>query len=394
MLLPARQTLYFAIAQSMVHMNIRSNRSFVKLHFDLSNAKEGPVNQHVRKKATIYDLSVLSGSSPSTVSAVLNGTWRKRRIKQATADLIIGLAEEHQYTANLQARGLRRSRSGLIGLIMPLHENRYFSSMAQVFEAHVRRNGQCPVVVSASRDPEEERRTAETLISYSIDQLFIVGATDPDGVHDVCEAAGLRHVNVDLPGSKADSVISDNYEGARMLTEAIIRRFDGQEPLRADELFLFGGRNDHASRARIAAFHVAKKALLGADPEDGVQSSGYSPEITLHALERFYAERGRLPRALFVNSAINMEGLLRFMAGRPPEMFRDLVVGCYDYDPFGSFLPFPVIMIRQNVEAMMAKAFELMSQPASPPQTFLIAPELIQPRSALKGPLDQLRDVD
>jgi LacI family fructose operon transcriptional repressor len=59
------------------------------------------------------------------------------------------------------------------------------------------------VVVSASRDPEEERRTAESLISYSIDELLIVGATDPDGVHEVCRLAGLRHVNADLARIKS-----------------------------------------------------------------------------------------------------------------------------------------------------------------------------------------------
>ncbi|TGQ32716.1 hypothetical protein EN859_027505 [Mesorhizobium sp. M00.F.Ca.ET.216.01.1.1] len=32
-------------------------------------------------------------------------------------------------------------------------DNRYFSSMAQTFEGHVRSRGQCPVVVSASRAP-------------------------------------------------------------------------------------------------------------------------------------------------------------------------------------------------------------------------------------------------
>jgi len=353
-----------------------------------------PVDQYVRKKATIYDLSVLSGNSASTVSAVLNGTWRKRRIKEATADLILELAEQHQYTANLQARGLRHSRSGLVGLLLPVHDNRYFSSMAQTFEEHVRALGGCPVVVSASRDPAQERQTAETLISYSIDQLFIVGATDPDGVHEVCDAAGLRHVNLDLPGTKAHSVISDNYAGGRMLTEAIIRHFLPSDPLHADELFLFGGRNDHASRARIAAFHDTKRALLGADPADGVQSSGYSPAITQRALERFVAQRGRMPRALFVNSSINMEGLLRFMAERPPQMFSDLVVGCYDYDPFASFLPFPVIMIRQDFQSMIAKAFDLIDKPTAPPQTVLIMPELIQPRSALKGPLDLIKEID
>ena len=34
------------------------------------------MKQQGKKKATIYDLSVLSGCSASTVSAVLNGTWR------------------------------------------------------------------------------------------------------------------------------------------------------------------------------------------------------------------------------------------------------------------------------------------------------------------------------
>jgi hypothetical protein len=59
-------------------------------------------------------------------------------------------------------------------------------------------------VVSAGRDPEKERETARTLISYAIDALVICGAADPDGVHDICSAAGLRHVNIDLPGTKAE----------------------------------------------------------------------------------------------------------------------------------------------------------------------------------------------
>ena len=44
--------------------------------FSMQPPREDSWIGHVRKKATIYDLSVLSGSSPSTVSAVLNGTWR------------------------------------------------------------------------------------------------------------------------------------------------------------------------------------------------------------------------------------------------------------------------------------------------------------------------------
>jgi LacI family fructose operon transcriptional repressor len=323
----------------------------------------------------------------------LNGTWRKRRIKESTAELIRGLAEQHQYTANLQARGLRSSRSGLVGLLLPVHDNRYFSSMAQTFEAHVRLHGKCPIVVSANRDPAEELATVETLISYSIDELFIAGATDPDSVHVLCEAAGIRHINIDLPGTKAPSVISDNYEGARMLTEAIINRFPAND-LRPEELYLFGGRNDHASRERIRGFRDIKAAMLGADTDECIQPTGYSPNMTQRAFETFYEREGKLPRGLFINSSINFEGLLRFMAQHSHETFADIVVGCYDYDPFGSFLPFPVVMIRQDLEAMLAKAFEIIDESRPAAKVHLIQPQLVHPRTALTGPLDLIKDVD
>ncbi|MGO8572638.1 LacI family transcriptional regulator, partial [Rhizobium ruizarguesonis] len=95
----------------------------------------------------------------------------KRRIKEATAQLIQNLANEHGYTSNLQARGLRSSRSCLVGLLLPVHDNRYFSSMAQSFEAQVRSRGHCPLVVSACRDPEEERQFVDGIGDQCLDDL-------------------------------------------------------------------------------------------------------------------------------------------------------------------------------------------------------------------------------
>ncbi|MGO4440669.1 LacI family DNA-binding transcriptional regulator [Rhizobium sp. RAF56] len=345
-----------------------------------------------QKKATIYDLSVVSGASASTVAAVLNGTWRKRRISEETAEKIISLAKAHKYTANLQARGLRNSRSGLVGLLVPVYDNRFFSSMAQTFEAQARKRGLLPMVVSGRRDPEEERNTVESLIAYSIDMLFIAGATDPDGVHQVCARAGLPHVNIDLPGKNAPSVISDNKRGAEALTSAIINHAERMGPLTPEDVYLFGGRDDHASRERVAGFHAVKEAFFGVTSIGDIQSTGYSPGMTQLAFERFFELHGRLPRCFFINSSINFEGLLRFMGRHDGEAFGDIVVGCFDYDPFGSFLPFPVYMIRPNIAEMLERGFELLEQPVTTPQLVMIEPQLVPPRTALEGPLDALRD--
>jgi LacI family transcriptional regulator, fructose operon transcriptional repressor len=345
-----------------------------------------------QRKATIYDLSVKSGASASTVSAVLNGTWRKRRISEETANKIILLAQEHKYTANQQARALRSSRSGLAGLLLPIYDTRFFSSMAQTFEAQARKRGFLPVVVAGRRDPEEERRTVEQLVAYSIDLLFIAGATDPDGVHKVCARARLPHVNIDLPGKLASSVISDNRQGAKALTLAIIRHAQQAGPLTPDDVYMFGGRDDHASRERTIGFHAAKAEIFGPCRGDDMESTGYSPSMTALAFERFYQRHGRLPRCFFINSSINFEGLLRFMGKHDGEAFGDIVVGCFDYDPFGSFLPFPVYMIRPDIEEMLEKGFELLDMEEDAPRIVLIEPQLVLPRTALEGPLDELKD--
>jgi LacI family fructose operon transcriptional repressor len=73
------------------------------------------------------------------------------------------------------------------------------------------------------------------------------------------------------------------------------------------------------------------------------------------------------------------------------EAFGDIVVGCFDYDPFGSFLPFPVYMIKPNVSEMLDRGFDLLGEDALP-QIIMIEPQLVLPRTALEGPLDAIKD--
>lgn len=61
------------------------------------------------RKVTIYDIAKLSGASPSTVSAALNGTWKSRRIGEKTVAKIQRIAEKNGYSTNMQARGLRQA---------------------------------------------------------------------------------------------------------------------------------------------------------------------------------------------------------------------------------------------------------------------------------------------
>jgi hypothetical protein len=103
-------------------------------------------------------------------------------------------------------------------------DNRFFSEMSRAFEGLARKRHWYPIVMSTLRDPALELETDSTLISYRIEYLVVTGATDPDSVSQACRNHGIAHVNVELPGTTAASVISDNYWDAQRFTLALIER--------------------------------------------------------------------------------------------------------------------------------------------------------------------------
>ncbi|MDQ6620354.1 MAG: LacI family DNA-binding transcriptional regulator [Pseudomonadota bacterium] len=313
-----------------------------------------------KRKSTIYDLAELAEVSASTVSAVLNGNWRERRIAEVTAKKVERLAVKHAYSVNRQASGLRKSKSGLVGMIIPLHDNRFFSGMAQVFERRARERHWHPLVVSTLRDPALELETVKTLISYRVEYLFVTGATDPDSVSQACRKHGVAHVNVDLPGRMAASVISDNYWGAQRLTQALIDRSTPMRPVLRNKAYFVGGlASDYATARRVEGFADVIRTRFGALDPRQVDVCGYEGDLAEAAVSRLYDRIGGLPRALLINSTIALEGVVRFLKTLPAEELRACTFGCYDWDPFASVLSFPLLMVRQNVEKLIDQAFSI-----------------------------------
>ncbi len=317
------------------------------------------MDENRRRKVTIYDVAKEAGASATSVSFVLNGSWRQHRIKADTATRVLECAERLGYAVNLKARGLRLSRSGLAGMILPHYRNRFFAGLAEAFEAKARTRGLCPIVVSTHRNPENEVNVAETLLAQQVEFLFIAGVNDPDPLNALCHAANVRCVNIDLPGTGAPSVVSDNFSGASLLTEVIISkvRARGGDP---SDLFFFGGdADDDATRNRLLGFNAALAREHIALLDGSVDCCGYPPTSAAQSLAKRYRQLGRMPAGLFVNGVTALEGALRFISSVGDAKLASVVVGSFDWDPFAAHLPFDVTMVRQNVEVMIAEAFRL-----------------------------------
>jgi LacI family fructose operon transcriptional repressor len=315
-----------------------------------------------QRKSTIYDIATSTGTSPSTVSMVLNGTWRRYRISESTAERVLGAARAIGYAVNMKARGLRLARSGLAGMIMPHYRNRFFAGLSESFEAGARERGFCPMVVSTQRRPETEREVVERLLSHQVEFLFIVGVARPEPLNDLCRAAGTPCVNIDLPGANAPSVVSDNRGGAAMLTGLLLDKIAATGGVDADLHFLGGVAGEYATEERVAGFQEAVAGHGLTVSKTHIHRCGYSPPTARQTVEELHHHLGRMPAGLFVNSITAFEGAIQFFKSLEPDAFRDRFIGCFDWDPFAAFLPFPVTMLRQNVEAMIDQAFVYMEE--------------------------------
>lgn len=314
---------------------------------------------HNKKRTTIYDLATIAGTSASAVSAVLNGTWKKRRISSKLAQKITLLAEEHGYERNMQASLLRRNKSKIIGMIVPKYDNRYFGSIVETFETMARERGLFPIVTCTRRDPTLEVEAARTMLAYQVDCIISTGATDPDRISDLCAEIGVRSLNLDLPGSHAPSVISDNFIGSRELTRRVLNNYEHKFGNQSALLFIGGRARDHNTRERVRGFRAAHADAGVIVHDDNILMCGYAPEKAREALQQLAERQHKLPLGMFVNSTISLEGVMNWVTGSSYYGSDLPVMGCFDWDPFVSMLSSDILMVRQDVNAMLNAIFHI-----------------------------------
>ena len=329
------------------------------------------------KKTTIYDLAELTGVSASAVSAILNGNWKKRRISAKLAEKVTRIAEEQGYAGNRQASLLRSKKSNVIGMIVPKYDNRYFGSIAEKFEEMARARGLLPIITCTRRQPELEVEAARAMLSWQVDWVIATGATHPDKIAQMCHQAGVPTLNLDLPGTLAPSIISDNYAGAKALTESILASSQKRYGVLAPLTFVGGRITDNNTAERLRGFLDAHKAHGLTVPETQQLVTGYSSARVEGLLKSVYPSPDIPLPGLFVNSTISLEGVVRWLAQNGQTGSHQPPMGCFDWDPFVSLLGHDIDMVRQDVPAMLDKVFEIVDSGDTTIRRIEIPPELI-----------------
>jgi LacI family transcriptional regulator len=119
---------------------------------------------------TTKDLAQICGVSRTTVHRALANTGR---INPQTKELILKVAQEHDYRPDLLARGLVKGQTYYIGVVLLDVNNRYFSQMLSAIEVEARKQGYFVNITLHENSKEMEKEQLNRLTDYHVDGIIL-----------------------------------------------------------------------------------------------------------------------------------------------------------------------------------------------------------------------------
>jgi LacI family kdg operon repressor len=178
----------------------------------------------VPRRATISDVAREAGTGKTSVSRFLNGETNvlsaelRARIETAIKRL--------DYRPNQMARGLKRGRNRLIGMLVADITNPYTVEVLRGVEAACHALGLMPLVCNAANELEMERRYVQLMTTYRVEGVIVNALGISEETLQPIYAEGTPAVLVDrtVEGVAADMVGLDNDAAVRLGMQHLFER--------------------------------------------------------------------------------------------------------------------------------------------------------------------------
>ncbi|MCO5398404.1 LacI family DNA-binding transcriptional regulator [Ralstonia soli] len=176
------------------------------------------------RPATITDVAREAGTGKTSVSRYLNGETNvlsddlRQRIEAAIQRL--------NYRPNQMARGLKRGRNRLLGMLVADLTNPYTIEVLQGVEAACHALGYMPLICHAANEIEMERRFVQLMTTYRVEGLIVNPLGAEEAVLRPLRGGGIPAVLVDrtVEGFEADLIGLDNENAVRLGVQHLLDR--------------------------------------------------------------------------------------------------------------------------------------------------------------------------
>lgn len=307
-----------------------------------SSAWESPFRSVTRR-----DVAELAGTSPATVSYVVN--HGPKYVSPETRDRVLAAIRELGYRPDPVARSFRSSDTQAIGMLVPNFIGPFFADLVAEVERQATERDKVVMFASTGFDPTVERRMLQNFADRRVGAVLVIGPTAQ------LEAANIEHgaLNVFRPG------------GAGVCIPVGVRQ---RAATRAGVEHLI----EHG-RSRLAAiFGPSAHTVFQVRYRGWRDATGYSREQNRTLVRRTeYSFRGGYeaardlfsqpdpPDGLFVSNDTQAIGALHALYSMGLQVPRDVAVVSIDGTELGPYLIPALTSVNQPTDLIASAALDL-----------------------------------
>lgn len=336
------------------------------------------------KKVTIHDIAKKLNITASTVSRSLNDN---PRISDKTKKKVLKVAAEMNYKPNNVASALRNGKTQIIGMLVPLIDRAFFSSIIRGVE-EVANGLNYHVMVSQSyEDYENEKKAIKAFVNAQVGGVVASiskQTTDLRHLQDVINA-GIPLILFDrsIPQLKTSQVVIDDYQGGYAATTHLLEQ--GCKRI----VHFTSERNLLIYKERYRGYVDAlKDNRIEFDEALVVSGSSQLDEGRMHV--EYLLKNNIQFDAIFSASDFCALGAMQVLKERNIKIPDDVAIVGFSNEPFTSFTDPSISTVNQYPIEMGTTAAHLFFEALNSkvlnevPKKTVIHPQLIVRQSSLK----------
>jgi LacI family transcriptional regulator len=334
----------------------------------------------MNKKLSINDLANELGVAKSTVSFILNGKAKEKRISDELTERVLKFVKEKGYQPNQLAKSLSTGKTKMICLMVEKISDYFFSHIAFHLEALAYKNGYKIIYCSTENDPEKTRQLISLLRARYVDGYII---TPPVGIESEIKALindNLPVVLFDryLPDIPTDYVGLNNYKGTYDAIEFLVNTG-------AKKIALVTLASDQTQMVERQSGYLAALKKHELAPSLLKVSFENDTETTVKQCVQFIKDNPGTDAIVFATNYLALSGI-KAVNELGLEIPKDIsIIAFDDHDVFNIYNP-SISAIAQPLDEMAKQLFKtLLDKLENKVRLKDLSKVIIQPELILRG---------
>lgn len=305
----------------------------------------------MKKRLSISDIANNLGVSVTTVSFILNGKAKEKRISDALAKRVLDYVKKVDYKPNQLAKSLRTGKSKTLGLLVEDISNPFFANIADHIEKLAYDHGYHIIYCSMKNDEQRAKELIQLFYDRQIDG-FIIAPTEglSDVINNLLKSA-VPVVLFDRPLADVDThtVISENVEGSYQGTMFLLEQKNAKRIG-----FVTTVSKQSQMKGRLEGYMKAVENV-GMDLLVKKINPAQSEVEVLSQLRDFISDN-KLDAVLFAANYLAINGL---KAIKQYDLAVDKLISFDENTTFGLVEP-PVSAISQNIQEIAQEVVRIL----------------------------------